>query len=154
MALIACHECGHQIAATAKTCPNCNARNRNRWSAGQITMLAGAAIIIVLWLGSQFGAPVNAVVQNGLLAKRAECREHLANLLRAGLRVDRDLAGETSAEIEETAWSAIDHDSKVGTALTIYCADMPDDGRYAVFIRGRRNGRILATVSNGNYFDD
>ena len=92
----------------------------------------------------------------GTCRKAQTCRENLQGLVAAGMRLTRDHDGKgaTWADIDELAWARIEHDNKVATALTIFCADMPDDGRYDVFIRGLHNGKILAHLIDGNYGDD
>jgi hypothetical protein len=111
-------------------------------------------LVVIYFLSNVGGSSSNTQVTSELLAKRGQCQTAVANLLRLGVRVDRDRGGETTAEYEEAIWANLDHEDKVRQALLWYCADMPDSGSFNVFIRGRKTGKILASVVGGNYFDN
>ena len=55
MALIKCHECEHEISKSAKTCPNCGAKNKKRTSGWTWFFL----ILGVLWFIGFIGAENN-----------------------------------------------------------------------------------------------
>lgn len=47
MSMVACAECGAKISSTAKTCPQCGAKNKNRdWGAGK-KIVAGFFILCI-----------------------------------------------------------------------------------------------------------
>jgi len=87
-----------------------------------------------------------------LLPKRELCRHNLAELQKLGVRVT-DYDGSTTAEYPELAWDSLEHEDKIKQALLVFCAKMPDNGRYTVMIHGIHNGKRLASVVDGNFFD-
>ena len=39
-------------------------------------------------------------------------------------------------------------------AALVFCADVPASGTYSVYVYGLHDGKILASIVNGNYFDN
>ena len=46
MALVKCHECGHEISTSAESCPNCGAKRKK--SLGQKEVGCGALLLVVI----------------------------------------------------------------------------------------------------------
>jgi hypothetical protein len=155
--LISCSECAKEISSEAKVCPQCGAANIQK-SAG-----VGKALLVsggVLALIAVIGAAITAAPSSGrgiipdLLAQRSQCESDMKGLQSAGLRLADSDNIYADVDIDETAWAVIEHTNKVKVALTIFCAKMPDTGDYAVYIRGLHNGKQLAHIINGNYYDE
>jgi hypothetical protein len=108
--------------------------------------------------GDSSGAPgqASAPESSGLVAelkqKQDQCRESERRLASSGIRF-RSGPGYVVAEYDEFLWSALEHDDKIRQALTIYCAEMPDDGHITVMIDGVHDGKVMASIVDGNYFD-
>jgi hypothetical protein len=162
MALISCTECKGEISDKAAACPRCGApvakvaarpEPRRAGIGTALIGLGGLALIAMLFGIAEGGSGTGSSIADSLRAKQAQCRTNVEELQRLGVKADRR-AGSTSAEYDETTWARFEHDDKVRQALLWYCADMPDGGSYSVYIRGLHNGKILASVNNGNYFDN
>ncbi|WP_416305191.1 hypothetical protein [Neptunicella sp. SCSIO 80796] len=57
MALIKCHECKNQISSTAKTCPQCGAKNKPQTTTTTKIFAVLFAVIIVYWVTSAPSVP-------------------------------------------------------------------------------------------------
>ena len=113
-----------------------------------VAILGAIVIFIALTKDS-----TNQSVVADLLVKQGQCRDQIPQAEAVGVRIERR-EGITDAYYDEPAWRALDHESKVRNALLYYCADMPTNGVYAVFIKSKQTESNLAHVVNGNYFDD
>lgn len=89
-----------------------------------------------------------------LRQKQTQCRENVRALEAMGAARLADVDGSTFAEYDEANWAALDHDDKIRQALLIYCAKMPADGHWSVIIQGRHDGKTMASITDGNYFDN
>jgi hypothetical protein len=158
MALKACPECSKEISDQAASCPHCGfvqtkpvtPKTGTSLGCGVIMFVVAIIAIIGIIAGGQ-GA--NRDVVSSLLAKQDQCRTNLRSLQDLGVGVRRH-DGNTDATVDEFIWEALDHDDKIKQALLVYCADMPPSGIYTVYVWGRKSGKILASVTNGNYFDN
>lgn len=73
------------------------------------------------------------------------------------LGVIRSMSGNLSKGItlivEDRLWAEASHDAKVSMTAAAYCTIVDDQDRGWVYVRGYRDGKTRATVSNGDYFD-
>ena len=134
------------------------------WRIGAIWAALIAIPLIVSFVAVKFdrsghpgrsggAAPVNGRVVAELRSEQSQCRTNLRRLETSGTVRISDSKGVTAAAFDEAGWSVLQEGDKVRLALVIYCAKMPDDGRYRVMIRGLYDGSSLARVVNGNYWD-
>lgn len=55
--------------------------------------------------------------------------------------------------VEDAKWATAVHDGKVSMAIAHFCT-VNRDGRGHTLVKARRSGKVLASVLDGNYFDD
>jgi hypothetical protein len=172
MALQPCAECGREISSAAPTCPQCGAPQPIQSNKpipkgyAAFAIVVGTVLLAVVFSrpdsGSYNGQGAQVIVASdspgglvaSLIAKREQCRQNLAQMQALGVKV-RDSDNRTAiVEYDERIWGAFEHDDKIRQALLVYCAKMPDSGSYSVMIEGLHNGKLMASVTDGNYFDD
>lgn len=87
----------------------------------------------------------------------AACKAHpdtmgkLVDTLRAQTDLFSGSAG--TYEIDETTWDALEHKTKVLYTAALYCGDANAAGHGTVILRGMHNGKVLASMTDGNYLD-
>lgn len=108
-----------------------------------------SAVIMPLFLTGCGDAKPDMDLFKSLRADPARCRSVMTSAQNSGI-VTR-VSG-TDITVDEFRWRNADKDRKVSIALAHYCNNAPETGRYEVYVRGLRDGKILATGHNGHYF--
>lgn len=177
MALVPCRECGKEVSTEATACPNCGAsvasRPRAKLGCGGVSVILILALFAIFEFGINTGGDgggstentnsaavsndsddlSNSSVINDLRSKRAQCGQNLARLVALGVKIS-DIQGATVASYDEGLWASFEHDDKIRQALLIFCAKMPDSGHYTVMIEGLHDGKVKASVVDGDYIDN
>jgi hypothetical protein len=111
----------------------------------------GFFLVVAIYL---IGGGVNEDVVSGLRSKKAQCQSGLASLKRVGF-VTRESSSNDSGSfyVNERAWAELHYDDKIRDGLMIFCARMPDNGRYSAIIYGDKSGSVLGSVINGNWMN-
>jgi hypothetical protein len=178
MALVNCRECGKEVAQDAKACPHCGIEKPGEANGSVTVENAMKAIPVLLLVGvvlffctningnkdsqpasktsdePKISSAANQEVVTDLLKKKVACTDAITALEAKGAVRIRDGNGYTTAEYNEYAWATLEHDDKIRQGLLVYCAKMPNNGEYTVLIQGLHNGKTMASVVNGNYFDE
>jgi hypothetical protein len=156
MALIACLECGDKISSDARRCPTCGAKRPGRFPIETRLVVGGlfaAVAIIVAFIGyAKMDAGPDPDLLSDLAEKKESCQIGIRELESLGIRITRTEAA-TIAEYDEQYWAAYQHDVRVRQAMLFYCADMPSNGIYTVYIKRAKDRKILASIHNGKYYE-
>ncbi|MBI2719561.1 MAG: hypothetical protein HY245_03970 [Rhizobiales bacterium] len=68
-----------------------------------------------------------------------------------GLSVIRSADGD-EPQIDDKRWQDISSDAKVSIGVALFCRSHPDS-QGSTFLTGYYSGKIIASVIDGNYFD-
>jgi hypothetical protein len=117
-------------------------------ASGGCLPMALAAIVIVIGLFVLVPAPVNKPIADFCKTKPTEWKGILPSWQANGVITALEPGRVT---VEDRLWEGITHQAKVSIGLAAYCSDANSQGRATVFIRGNRDGKIRASVSDGHY---
>lgn len=97
------------------------------------------------------GNRVNEPLWNKLKADVPACRQMIDLLTARGIIHSIERSDVTRVEVNDAAWHAAENRWKVASAIYPYCINSPDSGRHSVMVYGRHSGKLLASVTNGDY---
>lgn len=101
MALIKCHECGHETSDTAKACPGCGAKPKKKISVVGWIVAALFTVIVFRCTATQVSAPPKAEKTPDQIAAEAKAeRRHLAAVV-AMRAIKKTLRDPASVEWED-----------------------------------------------------
>lgn len=87
-------------------------------------------------------------------AHRAELQKLLADTTKLGVLQNQSSHDNfTDYDVDEDAWRSLTHNGKVGVAMAAYCDRAGAMGRVSVIFRGLHDGKIMASVTDGEYVD-
>lgn len=156
MALIKCHECSKEISKTAKTCPNCGAKNKQKGiglGGGILLTIVSFFVLIIICsqLGNQSSSSSSSSGSKKLSLTQSQ-EDYLHKLENDGyLSVEPSL---NKASIAPAIWNNIDAKLKedVSASLAIYCGNKKGTNLYWVEIYDKMSGRKLAKYSQSYGF--
>lgn len=117
--------------------------------------LGPLALLVLVVIGiSLIGSSGNrnsSVVSEVAATCRAQ-RADLAAYLRKATELGFYLRG-ARHQVDEASWAALSHDQKVNLAIAAFCTDMAPDGTGTMLLYGLHDGKVKASMIDGNYSD-